>query len=271
MNDFFSDIADFIPIAVTILIIVVAMGGQYLYNRRVRQKWTDLAARTGLTVDIGGTFARPTVGGTYRGRPLQLYTFTRGSGRSKSTYTAVSIATNSPAGWSLSLRPERWYDPLAKSLGMKDVEIGDAMFDQRFRVNANPPEIAIAVLRGNEVLRSTLMQAPPFNIELKSGFVQHNQRGFESNIERLEALFNVMSDVADAVETVAGGDCRRFSRRSTRRAGDRCRGSAAAYLARQAPAGGPRCQITDGSQPPPGPSDPPARSAGLSDDTKRTR
>ncbi len=207
MSDTLSDLLSFLfPLGIILLVSAISIGAAVLTRQRLQRQWSDLASRAGLSMEGGSALAMPSVVGTYRGRPIRLHTYTRSHGRSSTRYSAINLTVSNPAGGSLSLRRERWYDSVGQALGMEDIQIGDALFDQRFRIASRPPEFAVRVFQGNEPLRSALMQAPPVQIELQGGMLHHRQTGLETNTDRLMALFDVMSSLADAVERAGAGE-----------------------------------------------------------------
>ena len=46
----------------------------------------------------------------------------------------------------LFLRPEGFFDPIAKGLGLQDLQVGDARFDKAFLIQGDPPRTALRAL-----------------------------------------------------------------------------------------------------------------------------
>ena len=203
--------SDFTLLATTLLPFLIAIGllvlfGMIAYLRRQarQQAWSELAARTGLTFESGGIFAPMRVAGNYRGRPLTLDTFTRHNGKNSTTYTRIQLGTNNPCALSLAIYDENVLSKLGKALGMQDIQTGDDELDRRFTIKGQP-EPVIASLLTSVGLRQKLLEARSVHVEVKGQQVYWQQRGAESNADYLQFLFDLLSDLAEAVDRAGGG------------------------------------------------------------------
>src|SRR5262245_38161186 len=101
--------------------------------------WREAAASAGLQdVQEGGDGASPEI--RARSGPLTVQLQPRGKSR-RAPRTRVTITGMA----SLVLRPESLRTAVDKSLGAREVEIGDEDFDRAVWVNG-PPEMACALL-----------------------------------------------------------------------------------------------------------------------------
>jgi hypothetical protein len=67
------------------------------HRQKSLQVWRKLADAHGFTFTTSGFLGMPRVTGLYQGHPLTLETFSKGSGRSRKTYTRLLLSAN-PAG-----------------------------------------------------------------------------------------------------------------------------------------------------------------------------
>lgn len=195
------------PFLMVAAFVALGIGFGIMQSRNMQRQWTELAARTGLKLVGGTTFIPPALVGNYRSRPIKLHTYTRGSGKHKTRYTEVQLSMQNPSGYTLSLRREGLFDRMGKSMGLgSEIQIGDAGFDERYKIGASSQEFATRLLFGNERLRSALMQleVPTAHIDLQGNGLVYRQTGFEGNGERVIRLLDLLSEMADTVETGSG-------------------------------------------------------------------
>ena len=187
------------------LAVVVIGGAIYLYVRRgvddINRTWGELGLTTGLTLKPAAAFSQPELTGTYRQRPLHLYTYSVGTHDNRTVYTAITLAIAGPSGASLEITPASSIgNVLGRMIKAQDVQIGDPAFDGRFVIKSDPPEFAARVL-GDDRLRARVGEIPAaFRIAIEPGNVEYSRRGLEEDAQLLVRLFNVLSDLADQIE-----------------------------------------------------------------------
>ncbi len=197
-----------IPIATCLcfggLFVAVVGGIFYLVNRSVKgvnRTWGDLGISTGLTLKPGALFSQPELNGTFRQRPMRLYTYNAGSQGHRNTYTAVALTIKNPNQAALEVTPSGTVgNLLGRMVKAQDVEIGNPEFDGRFVIKSNPPDFAVRIL-GEARLQSGIMEIPGvFRIEVKGSSLEYANGGLEENALFLTKLFNTLSDMADRIE-----------------------------------------------------------------------
>ena len=176
----------------------------YLRRQARQQAWSELAAHTGLTFEPGGLFSPMRITGAYRGHALTLDTFTRRSGKNSTTYTRILLSVNNPSALSLAIYDENVLSKLGKALGMQDIQVGDDELDRRFTFKGQPQPV-IAGLLTSIGLRQKLLEARSVHVEVKGQEVYWQQRGAESNADHVQFLFDLLSDLAEAVDRAGGG------------------------------------------------------------------
>ena len=138
-------------IGFTVFIVVAALLLGRRQARRAGENLTALARALGLRCTqkppVLGVFAAlPTVEGERGGRVVRFFTFTTGSGKSRQTWQACGVRCENPQGLTFQLGTQNALSRLGVLLGMQDVEVGDAAFDQRFVVKTNAPDFLRAAL-----------------------------------------------------------------------------------------------------------------------------
>jgi hypothetical protein len=186
------------------LFAVVVAGIFYFVNRSVKglnRTWGDLGMSTGLTLKPGALFSQPELNGTFRQRPMRVYTYNAESQGHRNTYTAVALTIKNPNQAALEVTPSGTVgNLLGRMVKAQDVEIGNPEFDGRFVIKSNPTEFAVRIL-GEARLQSGIMEIPgAFRIEVKGPSLEYSKGGLEDNAEFLTKLFNTLSDMADRVE-----------------------------------------------------------------------
>ena len=202
--------SDFTLLATTVLPFLLVVGMlvifavlAYLRRQTRQQAWSELAVRTSLTFEPGALFSPMRVTGTYRGRPLALDTYTRSSGKSSTTYTRIRMSVNNPSALSLAIYDENVLSKLGKVLGMQDIQVGDDELDRRFTFKGRP-EPVLASLLTSAGLRQKLLEARSVHVEANGQEVYWQHRGAESNADYLQFLFDLLSDLAEAVDRAGG-------------------------------------------------------------------
>jgi hypothetical protein len=202
-SDFTLLTTTLLPLLIVVGLLVIFAVLAYVSHQARRQAWGELAARTGLTLEPGGLFSPMRVTGTYRGHALTLDTFTRRSGKSSTTYTRIRLAVNNPSALSLAIYDENVLNKLGKALGMQDIQTGDDELDRRFTFKGQP-EPVIASLLTSIGLRQKLLEARSLHVEVKGQELRFEQRGAESNADKVQFLFDLLGDLAEAIDRAGG-------------------------------------------------------------------
>lgn len=209
MDDLFSKTVCGVPVVV-ILFILAAMGLAafigYWQRQRTSRKWSRLATRTGLTLEGGSWLVKPRLHGEYRRHSLELTTYTESSGTpgdsSSATFTLITLYLSNNSKM-LAISPAGVTGAISKALGMQDVEIGNEAFDKRFTIKSQPPEFAGELLGSDTMLCDRiagLRKSGWFELRVEGSQMTYRERGTETNPDRLEAIFNTLSDLADKIE-----------------------------------------------------------------------
>jgi hypothetical protein len=185
--------------------VVAVVGGIFFFINRsvqeVNRTWGALGLATGLTLKPGAMFSQPELNGSFRQRPIRLYTYNAGTQGHRTTYTAITLTVNNATSSKLEITPSGSVGNFfGRMLNAQDVAIGNPAFDARFVIKSNPPDFAAKVL-GEARLQMAIMSIPDvFRIELEGLSLTYSKRDLEEDTEFLTRLFNTLSDLADRLE-----------------------------------------------------------------------
>jgi len=176
-----------------------AAGLAYFRLQARRRAWDALASSMGLTLEPGSFFTSPRVTGTYRRHMLTLDTFSRGSSKSRTTYTRIVVFVDNRANLYLALYEEGVFSKIGKFFGQEDVQIGEEEIDRRFIIKSRPETFAARLVTSIN-LRSKLLQARSINVEVDGRELYYEQRGTETDADYLRFLLDMLMDLAEFVE-----------------------------------------------------------------------
>lgn len=206
------------PFMVLLLVapVVLGLGLWYQHHRTKLARtwatsvgWTYVGSEPGLAHRWVGTpfgvgSSRRTgevVRGTYRGRPAVsfAYTYTTGSGKSRSTTTWHVVAIDLPAHLpTLELTPDGLGAKLAKGFGGQDIQLESEDFNRAWRVEAGLQKFAHDVLSPRTMERLLAPDAVGLSLRVEGSSVLSWRLGspaYGSTAGRLD----VMCALADAV------------------------------------------------------------------------
>jgi len=187
----------------------VAVVAAFKQQRQARARLAALASRLGLELKTQpakfGFEPLPVVEGPHRGRPVRFFTYSTGSGKNRTTWSAVSAAAAGAGPFTLDLYPQNFLGRVAIALGMQDIRVGDEAFDQAFVVKSNDPAYAAAALLPElrEHLLAVRQRGAHGHLTVQGGLVRYAEIGaFENDarVDRLAAMLDVACDLAEVTE-----------------------------------------------------------------------
>lgn len=205
MDDLLSSLTcgmPFIFILFFAAIVGLSVFFAYWQRQKMLEQWDQLAMRTGMTLDRGSWLVKPRLSGEYRRHSMDLTTYTVSHGRSSTTYTLITLNLTSSRGM-LNLSPSGVLGgAITKALGMQDVQIGNEEFDKRFTIKSEPPEFADEILGGDLILCDSIarLKSGWFELKVEGSQMHYREVGRETNPDRLEAMFNTLSDLANKID-----------------------------------------------------------------------
>lgn len=198
-----------LALLVFLLLFGLALWGAGIAQEKTFAWATALARRHGLQV-IGGELYAPgvpllgqlrksfTIEGTVAGTPLRVYTYSTGSGKSRTSWVAIEATVLNPQGLSFRLTREGLGSAIAKAFGAQDVETGDRVFDERYRIKASDPAFLKAALLPE--LRKPLLAegiwdgSATFQLELSSlKYVEVGTLSCEATQKRIERWLPILA------------------------------------------------------------------------------
>lgn len=180
-------------------------------HQRALRQLAALGGRLGLTLrETKKRFALSErwLEGVPQERFVRVWSFTTGSGKSRQHWVAASVKPRRAGPLTFRLQPQGLGTKLAEIFGAKEIQVGDAKFDEAWFVRTNQPELFGAALVPE--IRAKLMAARAagakgeFNGE--GGIVRYVEQGHFSRaktIANLEAALPALADLADVVEVLA--------------------------------------------------------------------
>lgn len=167
--------------------------------------WQQLADELGgeFTYGFGKGYRLET---SFDNWSIILDTYTVSTGNSAVTYTRMRMPFVNKAGLSLKLYNAGMFSNVGKFLGMQDIEIGDAAFDEKYIIKANDAEM-VKQLFSSDMLKYIIDNHPKIHIEVKDldkGLVQpvshevkqlyFQETGVIKDIDRLKRLYLLFNE-----------------------------------------------------------------------------
>ena len=212
-------IAAFNPGLLLVPVILVIMAGSFVLifwaargqAQKARDRLHAFAQRAGLRVtektSLGFTSVQ-SLDGEQQGRAIRYWTYATGSGKSRTTWVAVSVRVRAAAGLQFDLTRQNFGSKIMEWFGAKDVQVGDEAFDRAWVVKSNRPDFFAAALVPQ--IRAQFMAAPAgrwgVRYKLEGDLVQYVEVGYLSIppvLARLEQQLPLLQDLADLADVFA--------------------------------------------------------------------
>ncbi len=143
--------------------------------------------------------------GEFRGRRFKVYHYTAGSGDSQTRYAAVRAGVSNPKGLVFQFSREGFFSKIGKTFGMRDIQVGDPVFDEKFVVKSNDPEFIAAALLAE--MKEKFYKARELKargvIKLDKDEIRYNEVGSIGSDEtrrRFALIAGLLADLAEAAE-----------------------------------------------------------------------
>lgn len=121
--------------------------------------------------------------------------FVVSTGKSAVTYTRVRTVFKNQSDFELKVSKEGVFSKIGKALGGQDVEIGDELFDEHYRIKSNDEDKTRRLLNTYEV-KSRINFKKGFHLDL----VKKNQMGIKCDLGESGLSFLAAYVVKDEVE-----------------------------------------------------------------------
>jgi hypothetical protein len=208
--------------ALVVGIICVGIVTASRQNSRARKNLTELASRLGIPVNpdlripklertcnnrvfglgLGGPATELGIQGTVRGRTVRFSRFITGAGKSQQVWAELAVSARAN-GFTFTLRSENIAWKVIERLGFHEVKVGDAAFDERWRIKASDAATLQALLLPElrEKISAAARRSGDFHLD--HDWVRYREQGSFSNdqlVARLEGMVAMMCDLAEAIE-----------------------------------------------------------------------
>jgi hypothetical protein len=205
-----------------ITLVVVGIVGLIIFATRHAAKISAqnvglVADALGLTVTGGGSgilITEARAEGTYRGKRVEVYSFSTGSGKSRQLWAAISAAPKADGGLNFAFRRQGFGTRVMEMFGAREIQLGDLDFDRLWFVQTNQPDFLRAALLPEIRARISAFAEKGVRgpqIEVESGAVRYAEIGSFSSgrlAERVARAADVVCDLADIMEVFATEDRR---------------------------------------------------------------
>jgi hypothetical protein len=176
---------------------------------KIRKEFPRWAEELGWTPKpMTSWTASPEAEGVHNGRRGRIYSYTTGSGKSRTTWAAVELRGEGAPRLELAFTRQGFGTKIASMFGAKEVEVGDAAFDARWFIRTNRPEFVKAALLPEVRARIDELATrggSGMRLEFTGGkAVYAEQGGFNAAVRaRIAAALPVLTDLAALAEVEA--------------------------------------------------------------------
>lgn len=178
-----------------------------LFGPSKKEIWSQLAEQIGANFVSGGFMSRDKVVATTDQWTITLDTYTVSNGKSSTTYTRMRAPYVNKDGFRFTIYRSGFFTAVGEALGMTDIKIGDAAFDEAFVVKANS-EDTVRSLLSDANIRMLMATQPRIRVEVKDDEGWFGARfpegvdelyfvavGVIKDLDLLRALFDLFSAI----------------------------------------------------------------------------
>lgn len=171
--------------------------------------WSQLSREIGAEYDEGGMFKAGKVVVSHREWEITLDTYTVSTGKSHITYTRMRAPYVNRDGFRFNIYRKSVFSWLGRLFGVKDVEVGDAFFDDQFIIQGEPEHLVRSLLT-NAKIRQLIQEQKDIHFEIKDDeglfrksfpegvdMLYFQVVGVIKDKDRLKSLFDLFALVLD--------------------------------------------------------------------------
>lgn len=190
-------------------LVVLGAWSAFRARRQAHERLAVLAERLGLEFVAAETWTdNARINGRLRGKRVEFFNYTTGSGKSRKSWSAVSVAPASSGSLTFALCKQGFFTKVRALFGAKEITVGDAAFDARWFIQTNQPDFFRAALMPELRVKLDAALAGLIKggeIKLETGAVRYAEQGTftAERCARYEALLPVLCDLADVAEVSA--------------------------------------------------------------------
>ena len=171
--------------------------------------WSQLSREIGAEYEEGGFFKNGKVVLSHRQWEITLDTYTVHTGKSTIIYTRMRAPYVNRDGFRFNIYRKSIFSGIGKMFGVKDIEVGDAFFDDEFIIQGEPEHLVRSLLT-NGMIRQLIQKQKDIRFQIKDdeGWFKKNFPegvdelyfevvGIIKDKERLKDLFDLFTLVMD--------------------------------------------------------------------------
>lgn len=187
----------FLGVAIIFVILWVAIS--QMRRRQRDEAWRQFASEIGAEFMEGGFFRSSKVQAHVSKWTVTLDTYSVSSGDSSETYTRMKSSIQEQDGFWFNIFRTGLVAKLDKALGVQDIEIGDADFDQGFTIRSNN-ESKVRALFSNLKIRQMIQAERSMTMAIRKNELRLETRGVIKDLERLKSLFELFRETLHQLE-----------------------------------------------------------------------
>lgn len=191
--------------------VVVLLWALRAQARKVRDQMHGFAGARNLRLQeetVLGFVSVKSLEGQQSGRMIRYWTYSTGSGKSRTNWIAVGVQPRAATGLQFDLTRQNFGSKILGMFGVKEIQVGDPAFDAAWFVRTNQPDFLGAALVPS--IRTRLMADPKgrwgSRYKLDGGLVHYVEQGWFNGtaaLERLEQQLPLLHELADVAEVSA--------------------------------------------------------------------
>jgi hypothetical protein len=197
---------------------VIAFGAMWFFRKRTLDAMRRVASELGYSFSGGGgegsesrmaslppalaravAFMAPwKIEGREGDSRVNIFTITRGSGKSRTTYTVVEMSVHPRERINFTLSKEGFFSKVGKALlGTQDIQIGDESFDTRVMVKGSDPAKVQALL-ATPTFRASILEAIEAypSLTVSGELLRFERSGIITKPEFYRELIGKMKEIA---------------------------------------------------------------------------
>lgn len=129
-----------------------------------------------------------------------IYTVSRGSGKSRTTYTVTEMSLHPKVG-GFALSKEGFFSKMGKTLlGLQDIQLGDEEFDRKVMVKGTNPEAVKQALSSESLRRSIINAFDAYpGMSITDAKIAYERAGSLTKVDYFRPLIAAMGEIAKAI------------------------------------------------------------------------
>jgi hypothetical protein len=179
-----------------VIIGIAAVAAAISKSKKTNEAWAAAASRLQLVFQPGQVFSRPRISGIHRGCSVLVTTFSKGSGKSQTTYTRFRASYPHRLELGLRLTRQGLLSGLGKLLGAQDIEVGEEGFDDAVVVKGRDPQRVKAFLTPSRRMRAARFLTTYQGSVIDDSGVEWERRYVERDPDKIVRVLQRMTSLA---------------------------------------------------------------------------